>query len=197
MRVIGGKYKGRHLSTIKDLGIRPTGDRLKASLFDILGDSVRGKAILDLYAGTGAIGIEGLSRGASRAVFVERERRGLQVLRGNLERCGIREEYRVMGADVDRALKKLQRQGERFDLIFFDPPYECQATERVLRWIQRSDVLVRGGIAIAQHPRRDPVPDAVDDLVRVRTSCQGSNCVSFYRWRAGDERTGAPASPSR
>ncbi|MCR4400694.1 MAG: 16S rRNA (guanine(966)-N(2))-methyltransferase RsmD, partial [Syntrophomonadaceae bacterium] len=123
MRVIAGKAKGRKLKAPAGLDTRPMTDRIKESLFSILGARVPGSRVLDLFAGSGAVGIEALSRGAAWAVFVDRDARAVGVLKENLGTCGMDPAAEVYRSDVQRALQVLEERGCRFDLVFLDPPY--------------------------------------------------------------------------
>ncbi len=123
MRVIAGSAKGRRLFAPKGTATRPTSDRAKESLFSILGDRVLGSAVLDLYAGSGALGIEALSRGASRAVFVDAERAAIEAIGRNVEAAGFSDRTTITQAPAETILRDLADEGARFDLIFLDPPY--------------------------------------------------------------------------
>jgi len=138
--------------------VRPTADRVREALFAALGD-IAGARVLDLYAGTGALGIEALSRGAARAVFVERSRAALGVLRRNLASLGLGEdEVRVVGGDARAALRRLGRGGERFDLVFLDPPYASDEAPRALEGLVASGVLSPTAQVVLEASRRHPVP---------------------------------------
>ena len=133
MRVIAGRYKGTTLRCGRGPFFRPTAQIVKGSIFDTLGEEVRGSRFLDLFAGSGAIGIEALSRGASRVVFVEQDRRILRALRTNLERCRIpAEQAAVVGQDVFRFIRRLEAGDGRFDIIFADPPYAGSTARKVV-----------------------------------------------------------------
>ena len=123
MRVISGKLKGKRLFSLKGMDLRPTSDRVKEAIFDILQDCFQGQKVLDLFAGTGALGIEALSRGAKRAVFVEGSARSRTVLYKNLETCRLQEQAEVLSREVRAGIKIYAERGETFDLIFLDPPY--------------------------------------------------------------------------
>ena len=122
MRIIGGRLKGRRLTGVRGQ-IRPTADRVREAIFNILGPEVPGSLVLDLFAGTGALGIEALSRGAQAAVFVENHSTSLQVLRRNVDQCALSEVSRVLPLATEKALPKLAAAGAQFSLIFLDPPY--------------------------------------------------------------------------
>ncbi|HEX2739157.1 MAG TPA: 16S rRNA (guanine(966)-N(2))-methyltransferase RsmD, partial [Rubrobacter sp.] len=128
VRVIAGSARGRRLAPVPK-NVRPTSDRVRESLFNSLGQFFEGGSVLDLYAGTGALGIEALSRGSERAVFVERDRRVRAVIHENLRRTGFVERAEVIGDDVEPVLGRLSERGELFNLIFADPPYRIAAAE--------------------------------------------------------------------
>jgi 16S rRNA (guanine(966)-N(2))-methyltransferase RsmD len=180
MRVITGRYKGRKLRGPVGLEIRPTGDRLKESLFDILGDRVRDCVFLDVFAGTGAIGIEALSRGAREALFIENEGRCCRLIRQNLELCGA-SGGRVMSKEAFSALRALARGEFRPDFVFLDPPYNFEPYADLL------DILFGTGLAgadclvIIEHSSRAPVPDSGECFCRTRVVRQGDAALSFYR----------------
>ncbi len=156
MRIIGGTDRGRRLRAPRGLGTRPTADRMRVTLFDVLGPSLAGARVLDLFAGTGAVGIEALSRGAARAVFVERDRAPLRALRANLAALGLgRARARVVAGDVLAMLPVLAASEEPFDLVFLDPPYAAAgAAERTLAGLLAHGLLAPGGRVVVQHPAR-------------------------------------------
>jgi len=159
MRIIGGADRGRRLRAPRGLHTRPTADRMRVTLFDILGPSVAGARVLDLFAGTGAVGIEALSRGAARAVFVERDPAALRALRGNLATLGLgRQAARVVAGDVLAALPSLAASEAPVDLVFVDPPYAGGAAGRALAALAGSPLLAPGARVVIQHSVRTPLP---------------------------------------
>ncbi|MGH9390962.1 MAG: 16S rRNA (guanine(966)-N(2))-methyltransferase RsmD, partial [Vicinamibacteria bacterium] len=136
MRIIAGEAKGRNLAALRGLRTRPTAARVREALFDLLGDRIRGASMIDLFAGTGGVGIEALSRGARRVVFVEKDAGALRVLRKNIDLCRFSERAELLAGDVRSALRKLSRASEPFDFLFVDPPYGRsvgdEATEKAL-----------------------------------------------------------------
>lgn len=198
MRVIAGIYRSRILKSLKGLALRPTSDRLRETLFNVLGAAVAGSRFLDLFAGTGAIGIEALSRGAAEAVFIENHPPAATLIRRNLESLGIRSGFQVLASDVVRGLEKLasqrQRAERRFECVFLDPPYSAaEQYERVLEFLSSSDLLASSSIVVAEHRRKFDLPDAAGVLQRVRFLRQGDAALSFYRRRdtSEDERNSA------
>ncbi|GBC77029.1 Ribosomal RNA small subunit methyltransferase D [bacterium HR08] len=161
--------------------VRPIPDRLKEALFNVLRPRLIGARFLDLCAGTGAVGIEALSRGARYVTFVERSRIVIEQLRHNLAACGIREGIEILQQDAARALEQLGKRGEAFDVIFFDPPYASELYEAVLEQLARApSVLAPGGILIVMHHAKRALAARYGEFERVRQLRQGENVLSFY-----------------
>ena len=157
MRVIGGDLKGRRLSVTRGRQIRPTSDRVREAIFDILGLAWTFPRVLDLFAGTGALGIEALSRGAEEVVFVEQGKAALQVLKGNLAALGLQARSRVLPVTAKKGIALLGERGELFDLIFMDPPYGTEAGGQTLAEIERRGILAAAGLIVAEHAARDRI----------------------------------------
>lgn len=181
MRVIAGKAKGRRLYAPKGRVVRPTADRVKEAIFDILGDSVTGAEALDLYAGSGAIGIEALSRGAFRAVFVENSKVALATIRRNLEATGLADGATVLSLSTEVALDVLAREGAEFDLIFMDPPYRISA-DRMRRLCRRLvDELLRPSAVVVWEHSTNAKPAGMEGLIWLSRRIYGDTAVSLYR----------------
>jgi len=192
MRVIAGKYRSRILKSLKGLALRPTSDRLRETLFNVLGDGVAGSRFLDLFAGTGAIGIEALSRGAAEVVFVENHAPAAALIRRNLESLEIRNGVNVLTADALRGLEtpasRQKGKTARYDYIFFDPPYSAaKEYARVLEFLGSAELLARDGMVIAEHRRSFDLPEKVGALKRFRILRQGDAALSFYHCSVGEE----------
>jgi 16S rRNA (guanine966-N2)-methyltransferase len=157
-------------------GLRPTSDSLRETLFNILGPSVRGAAVLDGFAGTGAVGLEALSRGASQATFVELDRRALTLLRDNIRACEADAQSTVVPSDFARACATLQ---ESFDLVFLDPPYDVKGLDAIAA--AAVPRLAPGGRLVLEHSRRRDTPETVDALQRTRLVVAGDSALSFYQ----------------
>jgi 16S rRNA (guanine(966)-N(2))-methyltransferase RsmD len=172
MRIIAGEFRSRKLKTVPGLDTRPTPDRLRESLFNILAPRIAETVFLDAYAGTGAVGVEALSRGALRAIFVEKNRAAAEVIRDNLEMLGLTRRAEVFRG---KALDVLERMSA--DIVFLDPPY---ASER--EYPEALSVLAGGtsGLVIVQHASRYEVPAEAGRLRRTRVVKQGDNSLSFY-----------------
>lgn len=187
LRIISGALKGRRIRTLPSDFLRPTSDRAREALFDIIGQSVRGASFLDVCAGTGAVGIEALSRGARSATFIERDEAALDVLRQNLlmvvgaagtatDRSQV---IRVIEADLSTALALLSREEGRFDVIFLDPPYGGGELRGALRLIREGDLAAPDGSIVAEHDSADP-PPTDERLLLLRTARYGRAALSFY-----------------
>lgn len=173
MRVIGGEYRSRRLKTLPGLNTRPTPDRLRETLFNVLAPNMVDSIFLDAYAGTGAVGIEALSRGARRCVFVEKNRAAVDVIRQNLESLGAAGRAEVFTGKAVAVLERISA-----DIIFLDPPYELEKEyEAALSAIAKSS----RGLVIAQHASRFELLPDYGALHRYRVLKQGDNSLSFYR----------------
>ena len=182
LRVIAGILKGRRLLSPTWDGLRPTSDRLRETLFNVLGDALAGASVLDAYAGTGAVGIEALSRGASHVTFVERDPRAAALIRDNLARCGVRDGYTVLRVDLETA----PAWPAPFDLVFLDPPYADDPGDAVGRL---AGAVAPGGRLVVEHATRRAVAAEIGPLVRTRTLTAGDSALSFYRVRTPETGT--------
>ena len=176
MRVIAGRYKGRRLRTPGWEGLRPTSDRLRETLFNILAPRIAGARVLDGYAGTGAVGIEAISRGAAMVTFVESDRRAQALIADNLAHCGVGGGYAIIRATVARALADLGAHSQ--DIILLDPPYDDNQVDSVIS--AAAAVLAPGGVLVLEHARRRQSAAAAGPLVRVRQVDSGDSTLSFY-----------------
>jgi len=179
MRIITGTSKGRKLLTPKGSSVRPTSDRVKESIFNILGGEVEGKAVLDLFAGTGNLGIEALSRGAKKAVFVEKGWQGLRLIRQNLLQCGMMENAEIIPKDAIRSIGFLNQRGESFDLILMDPPYEKGLILRILDKLHSHPIYQDDSILVIEHGRREPLPEHLSGWELIRQRQIGDTIISF------------------
>lgn len=164
----------------RGLDVRPTADRVKEALFNILGSLVPGSHFLDLFAGTGNIGIEALSRGAGSAVFVEKNHKNAQVIKENLAATGLDGHARLIRRDVADTLPLLGREGQRFDIVFLDPPYLKDFEKRTLAGIVGHGLLKPGAKVIIESSKKDNLPRDVEDLKMIRQEKYGDTLLSFY-----------------
>jgi 16S rRNA (guanine966-N2)-methyltransferase len=184
LRVIAGSAKGRRLATLRTLALRPTPDRVREALFNILGVQISGAAILDLFAGSGAVGLEALSRGAGVAIFAEAHEPACRLIEQNLRRCGLHAQGSVWCRDVLEALAALKGRGQRFDVIFLDPPYHTTLVDETLQQLGDGRLLTAHGQVIAEHFFKRLVPERCGRLRRVRVARFGDVALSFYRAEA-------------
>lgn len=173
MRVIGGKFRSRRLKTLSGLPVRPTPDRLRETLFNVLAPEIEGTVFLDAYAGSGAVAIEALSRGARHAILFERNPAAAAIIRENLDSLKIAGEATVVRGNALTLIAKHEA-----DIVFVDPPYSQERDyQAILETLSQMPV----PLAIAQHDSRFPLPESVGGLRRARVIRQGSNSLSFYR----------------
>lgn len=176
MRVIAGKSKGKILKTPEGMLTRPTADRVKEALFSVIAFELPGKTVLDLFGGTGQLGIEALSRGASEAVFVDQRSEACRLIRENLKRADVTGQ--VVCSDYENYLRHCGRQ---FGLIFLDPPYAETFLENALKWIAEIDILQSGGIIVAERPLGKELPWQAQGYTRSRDYKYGKTLLTFYR----------------
>jgi len=175
MRVIAGRFKGRRLKAPTWDGLRPTSDKLRETLFNILAPRINGARVLDGYAGTGAVGIEALSRGAAHVTFVEKDRRAVALIEANLASCGADADYTIENRDLIAAAQ--QAAGAAFDVVWLDPPYDITDISGALDAASR--MLAPGGLLVLERAtRRDP--DAPASLQRVRDVKSGDSTLTFF-----------------
>lgn len=185
MRVIAGKYRSRPLKSLPGLDLRPTADRLRETLFNVLTpgnpDALQGTVWIDIFAGTGAVGIEAFSRGASAAYFIESAPAAAELIRKNLHSLGIESGFEVLKMDAARALRSLEARGLVPGYVFLDPPYQMEkAYRQTLEFLAASRLVSAETIVIAEHQKRFDPGEAVP-LRRFRTLQQGDAALSFYR----------------
>ena len=187
MRIIAGRLRSRTLETPAGLATRPTSDRLRETLFNVLAPRIEGARLLDLYAGSGAVGLEALSRGAASVEFVERSPAALAVLRKNLSRLGVTAGFRIHGAGAGSVLRKMKsvtsNPDAAFDVVFLDPPYdalqEYAATLGLLGGAAKGS-LADGAVVIAEHRKKQRLEERYGELKRTRLLEQGDAALSFY-----------------
>jgi 16S rRNA (guanine(966)-N(2))-methyltransferase RsmD len=186
MRVIAGKYGSRPLYLLRGMNIRPTSDRLREALFNVLtaGNpaALEGTVWIDWYAGTGAVGIEALSRGASQVYFVESSTAAVELIRRNLSNLGIEGGFKVLRDDLARAVWRMERQHVAADIVFLDPPYKMRdAYSETLRALADSKLVWAMSLVVAEHEKKFDPGERFGPLVRFRKLVQGDAALSFYR----------------
>ncbi len=179
MRIIGGALRRRKLSPLRGLSIRPTTDYLREAIFNILAGCVEGAVVLDLFAGTGSLGIEALSRGASSAVFIEKSPLAIKTLLRNISAFSLEKRCTVMRRDVLRGLNFLKSNGCGFDLVFVDPPYDHGLVKPTLHLLNRTECMAEGGLVVVEHSLVETLPEEVEGFRRIDQRQHGKTLVSF------------------
>ncbi|MEW6075503.1 MAG: 16S rRNA (guanine(966)-N(2))-methyltransferase RsmD [Candidatus Omnitrophota bacterium] len=177
MRIIAGLYKGRQVKTPR--GIRPTQDKVRKALFDILGD-ISGLSFLELYAGSGAIGFEALSRGVSELALVEYNRDCVRAINENIRTLQPKA-CRVYAREVKEALEGFSRDQVRFDIVFMDPPYHKEDAKKTLQTLGAYDILTADGFVVVEHFKKDSLPEAAGSLILFRQKKYADTLLSFYK----------------
>jgi 16S rRNA (guanine(966)-N(2))-methyltransferase RsmD len=186
VHIIAGALKGQRLVTPRGHRTRPTADQVRIALMDTLMPRLPGARFLDLFAGAGGVGLEALSRGAARAVFVEQDAGAVTALQRNVATLRVKPATRVLRADAGRALNRLAEEGERFELIFLDPPYDAGLVDKTLARLGDGALTTAETIVIAQHFTKRPPPDALGALAAFRTRRFGETTLTFFRPGAYD-----------
>ena len=177
MRVITGTAKGRRLTTLEGEDIRPTADKVKGAIFNSIQFDIEGRVVLDLFAGSGQLGIEALSRGAQKAVFIDLSRKATQVVTENLEHCNLKENATVFNGD---SLSYLKTTREKFDIIFIDPPYNKQLTAKALPLAL--NVINDGGIIVCETASDEELPETIGSFEAVKNDRYSKTKLTIYRY---------------
>ena len=180
MRVTGGELRGIPIKAPAGKRTRPTSDKVRQAMFNVLGDSVVGAKALDLFAGSGALGIEALSRGAERAVFVEKDTSAIRAINANIEKADLSDRTRILRADFRSALTRLNREGAEFDLIFIDPPYEGDFLADARAALGDDCVTTKDSIIVVEHFSKNSPPELLSGLPLVDTRAYGQTSLSYY-----------------
>lgn len=188
LRIIGGQKRGRKLASFKGMDFRPTADRVREALFDVLQDSIRGKRVLELFAGTGAVGLEALSRGARAATFVERDRRTCRLIKKNIASLGYQEQAEICNLDAFKFPRRVASEDGCFDMVFIDPPYDFFRSRghelRIMALLEdlgEADWLRDEAMVILQHPREVVPSDRLGNLRLVKQKAYGRTRLAFYQ----------------
>ena len=182
MRIIGGSLRGRRLFSPKNRLVRPTADRLRETIFNILQAEVRSASVLDLFAGTGAMGIEALSRGAATAWFVDHSAAALALIEKNLKACGLEDQARTIRWDIRRNLSCLRGADPAFSVVFIDPPYGRGLAGRTLGHLHHSRSVAAGACIVVEHGAADALPADTAAFIVEDQRRQGNTLVSFVRY---------------
>ena len=184
MRITGGHSRGRILSSLRGLDIRPTSDKIKEAVFNILGQNFTGLKVLDLFAGTGALGIEAISRGAERALFVDKSRQAVNLIKKNLAVCGYEDRGEVLQQDIIKGLKPDYLTGnDLFDIVFIDPPYGKDLIPSTLINLSEKKLLAESFSIVVESSRDEELPSVIDRLELSDTRTYGTTRIDFYQNR--------------
>lgn len=187
LRVIAGTAKGHRLKTIKGMTTRPTSDKVKGALFNIIAAKLEGSSVLDIFAGTGSLGIEALSRGAGSAVFIDRSMQCCEVIKENLAHTKLSAKAAVYAVDYASGIEKMNRDGYKFDIIIMDPPYNKNFLQEALKLLTKNDIMVDDGIIITEHSIMDDLPDAVGRFKIIDSRKYGDTMITIYRSGKDDQ----------
>lgn len=180
MRVISGTARGRPLRAVPGSATRPTADKVKEALFSMIGPYFEGGTALDLYAGSGGLGIEALSRGMDRAVFVDVNKASVDVIRANLQKAGLMQQAEVYRSDARQALKALHKRGAVFDLVFLDPPYRMKNMDRIMTSLEQTGLVRPGTIVVIEHEADHAYPERIGAFRQTRRAVYGDTALSLY-----------------
>ena len=181
MRVISGKVRGLKLNAPKNDDVRPTTDRVKESLFNMINSYMMDSDILDLFAGTGSLGIECLSRGANKCVFVDKSKESINIVKSNIKKARVENESIVLNLDFKSAISSLALKKEKFDVIFMDPPYYKNMFSDALLAVDEKELLKEDGIIVVEHDTVDKFPDNMGRLYKSREKKYGTTTITFYK----------------
>lgn len=181
MRIIGGKYKGQHLVSFQADHIRPTTDRVKETLFNMIQSEIEGSRAVDLFSGTGSLGLEALSRGVESVLFVEKNKKSIAILQKNILKLKIDEPLQIINKDVFQFLKSYE--GPSFQLIFVDPPFTEQLADEVLEAICQSQIFAADSLVMIESARKEKLVDEYSRAVRVKKKEFGDKVLSFFRYK--------------
>lgn len=181
MRIIAGLARGRKIITPEGTGTRPTSDRVKESIFGILQFKLSGKRVLDLFAGSGSLGLESLSRGASYCVFVDKDNGSIQAVSKNVKSLGFESQCDILQADFAQAIKRLSSRRSQFDFIFMDPPYAAGILEQAVDFVLANNLLSDGGTIVAEHAAGKMAWENIKTCDIYDTRTYGNTAVSFIR----------------
>lgn len=187
MRVIAGKAKGIPLKAVTGIQTRPTGDKVKESVFNIIGPFFDGGTAIDLFAGSGGLGIEALSRGCDTAIFIDKSRKATETIQANLEKSRLSAGAEIYRTDAKKAIGVMAKKGIKGRLLFLDPPYKDTAAYGLLDTAAEFGVLTENAIAVCEHDKEVALPDETVFFERIKSSTYGSTIISIYRRKEKEE----------
>lgn len=180
MRVISGKARGKKLKTPENDNIRPTLDRVKENLYNMIGFSIRNAVMLDLFSGTGAIGIEALSRGAEKVYFVDKDKKSYELTKYNVKSAKLEENAVILNQDAESALTQFENKGLKFDIIFLDPPYNKGIVQKILQQLEKYNIMQSEGVVIVETDREEETPERFGKFFKQKEKNYSSTKITFY-----------------
>lgn len=181
MRVISGTAKGRPLKAVPGVGTRPTTDKVKEAIFSMIGPYFDGGQVLDLFAGTGGLGIEALSRGMDKAVFIDIEKKSIDTIQHNLQTAGLKDQAEIYRTDAARALKALGKREQQFQLVFLDPPYKMKVIAELIGTMEEYAIVDAETTIVVEHDAKDVQEDAIGSFQQQRRADYGDTAVTIYK----------------
>ena len=181
MRIVAGKYRSRKLNSVTGLNTRPTADRIKEAIYSSLGTYFDGGWMLDLFAGSGNMGLEGLSRGMSRVVFVDKDKEAIRIIKENVANLKVESECEIWKLDYQDALEKCKTDGYKFRLIYLDPPYAYDEFEKIMLWIEENELLDYNGVVVVENRKEDEYRIDYQELETYKEACYGIAKIRYFR----------------
>ena len=192
VRVVAGSAKGRPLKSVPGMGTRPTTDKVKEAIFSMIGPYFGGGAVLDLFAGTGGLGIEALSRGMDRAVFIDMEPKSIDTVKANLKSTGFESEAEIFRNEAGRAIKALEKRKYNFDLVFLDPPYRMKNGHALMMEMAMRGLLKAGAVLVLEYESSHSYPEEMSGFCHLRTAKYGETAVSIYEYEQLESKPDKP-----
>lgn len=180
MRIIAGEFKRRRLDSPEGRGTRPTSDKVREAVFSILMEDIYGSVFCDLFAGSGAMGLEALSRGAEKSYFCENSGETMKYLRNNIEKCGVKDKAIVYRGDYKKGLSKIVANGQKVDIVFIDPPFGSELIEPAIAEIEKLDLLADDGYILIEHDIRKPLPEKLGKFSLIKERKYGKVVISIF-----------------
>ncbi|MUT66306.1 16S rRNA (guanine(966)-N(2))-methyltransferase RsmD [Paenibacillus sp. NEAU-GSW1] len=190
MRVIAGEAKGRTLKAVPGMNTRPTTDKVKEAIFSMIGPYFDGGYALDLFAGTGGLGIEAWSRGVAKTVFIDREKISVDIVRHNTEAAGMGSAAEIYRNDAERAIKLLEKRGIAFKLVFLDPPYRITTMDELMVDLADRSMLEDGAVIVVEHDAAHEYPEHIERFEQMKKTKYGDTAVTIYRYIANGSKNG-------
>ncbi|MGG1555023.1 16S rRNA (guanine(966)-N(2))-methyltransferase RsmD [Paenibacillus ferrarius] len=181
MRVISGTAKGRALKAVPGMSTRPTTDKVKEAIFSMIGPYFDGGQVLDLFAGSGGLGIEALSRGMAKAVFTDIEKKSVDTVQHNLQATGLKEQAEVYRTDATRAIKALAKRAQKFELVFLDPPYKMKVIAELVLAMEEQALLEEHATIVVEHDAKDVLDETIGQCRLLRRADYGDTAVTIYK----------------